>query len=543
MTLKKIILKSLRKAFTAFKLAIGYARKIIYVLWANFLHLFRTIKHLIHKMKIFFLILPEHLTFFFIKKILPTLIDLNIYIFKLRIEKKGVGQIGFIPYQSPDCITQHALIATILEKYGYKTTIIKPSIPFSNSIKDPFIADSFDDLISHIVKMLGNDYIFSRGVIDEFVRLCDLSVFQGKHQISSEFLNLTADVNEYAAALVAPYKAIVLADSAYSLNRAMRSNAHKNLQPIFALNPHGQWQQITPLSDENFSLIRFDQILLDLSEGKESEYLEATSYLEKRFSGKSKSDLDSSKTFSKNKLVNNYKSFKEPKKVLFLHSFRDASGLNFPDNTNELFFPTYFQWADAAFRLISKQQENWIIKPHPSQGHYPNDNEILDFLLTKHGIDKGIVNSEFSTPYALENKWLIYTCSGTIAQEAACFGFKAHTVSGRIPDQISKRAKTISEFEYDFNKPVDTSSELIEDEKILKAAKIFFAEQHSGSRLYAKKISPNNPVLPSLSAVDIYKQKCRALMQMTLICSSPKKFKIAHQIAQDIITTIESAAY
>jgi hypothetical protein len=226
------------------------------------------------------------------------------------------------------------------------------------------------------------------------------------------------------------------------------------------------------------------------------------------------------------------------KKVLFLHSFRDASGLNFPDNPNELFFPTYFQWAEAAFSIIAKQQEDWIIKPHPSQGYYPNDNEILDYLLDKYQISREIVNKDFSTITALLHKWPVYTCSGTIAQEAACFGFKAHTVSARIPDQISCRAKTYEEFKDSYTKPIALASEVIENDIFIKAAKIFFAEQYSGSQLFAKKISPKNPVLPSLSLLNIYWQKCRVLLQMRVICKSKSGFETANNLATQILDRI-----
>lgn len=482
---------------------------------------------------------PEKATANFVAESLPPYVTLNIGNIKRSISRYKGKRIAFIPYQTPDCIIQHALVANVLNTYGCDTQIITPSIPDIVKNNKEYSARNFDELIEYLINSFGKDHIFSRGVLDDFIRTCDLSVFTGNFVINASFLNQMHNAYDYAKSLLQPYDAVVLADTAYSLNRAIRSNSHDRDIPLFALNPHGQWRQVTLLEDENFSLIRFGQILKILEDGDETQYLDAVSYLTKRFSGKSQSDLDSSKIFS-SKVDDKYLNIKSPKKVLFLHSFRDASGLSFPDDPDELFFPTYFQWTEAAFALISKSQEDWIIKPHPSQGHYPNDNEILDFLLDKYHISRTIVNRDFPTITALLHKWPIYTCSGTIAQEAACFGFKAHTVSGRIPDQISCRPKTYQEFKEAYTKPISLASEIIESDILIKAAKIFFAEQYSGSQLLAKDISPKNPVLPSLSPLNIYWQKCRALFQMSLICKSKSGLETANKLASTILAQIKS---
>jgi hypothetical protein len=482
---------------------------------------------------------PEKATAHFVSSSLALYVSSNNINIGSNISEYKGKRIAFVPYQSPDCIIQHALVANILNTYGCDTQIITPSVPDVINNSQAFSAKSFDDLIEYLIKSFGKNHIFSRGVLDDFIRICDLSVFTGNFVINADFLNQIYNTNEYAKSLVKPFDAVVLADTAYSLNRAIRSSSHDIDTPLFSLNPHGQWRQVTQLEDENFSLIRFDQILKSLEGGNDTHYPEAVKYLKTRFSGKSKTDLDSSKSFSK-KVDETLLQLASPKKILFLHSFRDASGLSFPDDPNELFFPTYFQWTEAAFALISQNQEEWIIKPHPSQGHYPNDNEILDFLLDKYHISRSIVNKDFPTIVALLHKWPIYTCSGTIAQEAACFGFKAHTVSGRIPDQISSRPKTYQEFKEAYTKPIGFASEVIENDIFIKAAKIFFAEQYSGSQLFAKNISPKNPVLPSLSPLNIYWQKCRALFQMSVICKSKSGYKTANNLALTILGQIKS---
>jgi hypothetical protein len=497
-------------------------------------------KKIVINLKNFIKYFPEKYTAHFVLSSLPPYITLKNINPGCNISEFKGKRIAFVPYQSPDCIIQHALVANVLNMYGCDTQIITPSVPEVINNYQAFSAKSFDNLIEYLIKSFGKNHIFSRGVLDDFIRTCDLSVFTGNFVIGANFLNQMHNTNEYAKSLIKPFDAVVLADTAYSLNRAIRSNSHDKDTPLFALNPHGQWRQVTMLEDENFSLIRFGQILKNLEDGDDSQYPDSANYLTKRFSGKSHSDLDSSKIFSKN-IDDEASNIGRPKKVLFLHSFRDASGLSFPDDPDELFFPTYFQWTEAAFALISKQQEDWIIKPHPSQGYYPNDNEILDFLLDKYDINRSIVNKEFPTIVALLHKWPIYTCSGTIAQEAACFGFKAHTVSGRIPDQISCRPKTYQDFKEAYTKPVGLASEEIKSDILIKAAKIFFAEQYSGSQLFAKNISPKNPVLPSLSPFNIYWQKCRALFQMSLICKSKSGRETANKLATTILGRLRSS--
>ena len=530
------------------KLARLIRRKIVSLLWHIYYKcnlvinkVLQLINSAIQNTKRIIIDFPDLFTIFFTRLILPKVILIRFKKSKFDPNLLKGKKIALIPYQSPDCIIQHNLIANILNNYGASCTIIRPSIP-NNPTNSPQELvtrkfDSFENIIKQIVSIFGHNPIFTRGIIDQFVRMCDVSIFKENYELSSSFLEEAYSIDSYSKSLVNPFDAVILADTAYSLNRGIRSHAHSSNIPIFALNPHGQSKLITQLEDENISLVRFDQILDILKAEDNSAFIEAQEYLRERFSGKSISDLDSRKVFANNKSTTAASATR--KKVLFLHSFRDASGLSFPNNDEELFFPTYFEWTNAALELISKQQDQWLIKPHPSQGHYPNDIEILDFLLEKHKISNSIVRCDLSTPEILANKWLIYTCSGTIAQEAACFGFKAHTVSARIPDQISKRAKTAEEFKSDYLKPPGSDSELIEDANLCKAAQIFFAEQYSGSQLYAKSISPKNPVLPSLSSLYIYWQKIRSLYQMAYISCSYRGFFSAIKFAQEIIEVIK----
>jgi hypothetical protein len=526
---KKIIRKifSLSRRLVTLTNRIFQKFKHLLLAFKNYcLHFLLNLRHLVTHF-------PEECTKVFINRILPLIFFIKFIPKKINLKTHNIKSVAFIPYQSPDCIVQHALITNALKAYGISAALITSSVPSDVIEKNPYSGKSFNDLINYLINQSHTDSIFARGLIDEFIRICDVEVFKGRYEISAAFCSLISNIKPYSKSLINPFDAIVLADSAYALNRGIRSSAHKHSIPIYTLNPHGQWFQLRESDDEYYPLDRFKEIISQINDTDHS-YRDAILYLDKRFSGQSFADLDSSRAFAPNRSASFGHSI-TPKKVLFLHSFRDASGMAFPSNTNELYFPTYFQWADAAFNLITQQQEQWIIRPHPSQDNYPNDREILEFLLNKHGINKEIVTADVSTLHILQNKWPVYTCSGTIAFETACFGYKAHTVSLSTPDEVSKRSKTLKDFENNYLAPIHLCSELINDEQLIRAVKIFFAEQYAGYRRSVKPICPQNPVLPSLSALGIYGQKLRALLQMIGICFSKNGLSSANELATEII--------
>ena len=167
-------------------------------------------------------------------------------------------------------------------------------------------------------------------------------------------------------------------------------------------------------------------------EAYDSALAEAKTYLDARFRGK-QTDLDSPGVFSE-KTVPIYDS---AKKVLFMHVFRDANQVPLDQQSaRQTLFSSYFEWADFCLREVAKKPEEWQVKLHPSSRFYPDEIEIQHQLLKKHGISMDLVDSCPTTSQILENRWPIFTHSGTIALESAVFGYRSHVCSSRHPEQL-----------------------------------------------------------------------------------------------------------
>lgn len=476
----------------------------------------------------------------FIKSICIPLSCEYLFLTKAKQQKRvrtSAGSVIFFPYASPDCLLQHELIKCILTKQNIAASVFEaervalkaPSVSPHHAIQ----CENFNHVIAELVNFAQGDLNFCRGLIDEFVRSCPASVFEGDCTISGPFLDRMTALKHYAHSTVSHASAIVLADSAYGLNRALRSAATMQGKPAFALNPHGQWLQLFDGTDEHTSLLRFNTIVHKLEQNRYAYKTQADEYLKLRFSGQSLQDLDSSKAFTAPLRANSAQLMR--KKVLFLHSFRDANANSFSDDAHHFFFPTYFQWADAALKLIALNQDEWYIKPHPSSAAYENEEEILTSLLTKYRINPQLLQEGLNTRHILENRWPVYTCSGTIAKETACYGYQAHTVGDQIPAAIAQRAATQAEFENAYKCPLDEAAPAIHKPVLIEAARMLVFEQFSGQVLLAKKISPSRPVLPTTTSGAYYRQRYRASLQMIGVLTRKSSLQAAEAIAAEIV--------
>jgi len=436
------------------------------------------------------------------------------------------------------------MISCALKRNGLSIKLVEAGKQQANEAVPPelrqdIILGDFDELINKLVEYTEGDFNFARGVIDEFIRSCPLEVFQGDHILPGSFFTRMDSIRYGVKKITNQTDAIVIADSAYAFNRALRSEAHKASKPIFVLNPHGQWGRLTQGEDENTSTQRFVEITEQLRASTYPYLEEAERYLAERFSGRSLKDLDSASAFEV-KSFGYGEALTSKKKVLFLHSFRDASGNHFPEDSNELFFPTYFQWANAAIELIANDQDEWFIKPHPSQAFYANDFDILNTLLVHYGIKSELIKPDLSTRQILESRWPIYTCSGTIAKEAACYGYMAHTVSRQIPDAITQRALSKEDFHEAYLQPVSSAAKPIDDPILIKASRMLVFEQFTGIASKAFEISPQRPVLPSLDAKNFYKQRYLVNLSMARrLCRKSAVFA-AENISTEISQAIKS---
>ena len=505
----------------------------------------RTTRFLLYKIRYFYFLIT-HLHMRLLEPLTTvvrlTVVPLSFFLFGRSGSKRmrrGVHKslIYFFPYDSTDCVLQHAAVGDALAREMIEAKLVAVGAQRTADAPDEdsegVTFEDFDELVLHLVEFSDNDPNLARGVIDEFIRSCPLKVFQGNYLVPLWFLDRIRTLRFRAKDLVSQADGIVLADSAYTFNRALRSEAKKSNKPAFALNPHGQWCRLTQGEDENTSSSRFLEIVEQLLLNTYPYAVQAERYLDDRFSGRSLKDLDSATAFVvTGKTLDS--GIAARKKVLFLHSFRDASGNHFPISPNELFFPTYFQWADAAIELISQQQDQWLIKPHPSQAFYANDFDILQTLLKRYRIDAALIKKDLPTKQVLELRWPVYTCSGTIAKEAACHGYKAHTVSRQIPDAITQRALSKDEFRQAYLQPISEAVQPIESTLFVQAAQMLTFEQFSGLASMAYEISPSRPVLPSVNTDAFYRERYAATFFMAKRLFRRSAVESAEQIATEI---------
>lgn len=379
-------------------------------------------------------------------------------------------------YGTASSRVQHRAFASLFSKIGFDTSVIEKEsvnalLPLDKS-STPSSTSSvqfaeFSELVCALIDFAEGDELIARGLIDEFVRKCPISAFDSPHIPKSFFAEAREKIN-VAEKIVGCYDGIVLAETSYLLAKSMLSAAIRQNSPAWVLNPNDRWLITDNTQDENHSSVDLENVNTDplFIRGVDK-------YLAKRFSGSSFSDLDSSLAFSGTielppDLVG--------RKVLFLHAFRDASQLPLEGSTGwrQTLFNTYFEWADFMFSQIALNPEGWAIRPHPASEFYSGDAEILDGLLRKHGLEGIMRIHNVSSLALLENKVPIYTHSGTVALEAAIFGYSAHTCSNVHPDNMTRFSRTREELKRAITLPYGEASPQVDAIQSIEAkARLF----------------------------------------------------------------------
>lgn len=302
--------------------------------------------------------------------------------------------------------------------------------------------DSFVEAIDYLESLAAGDPTLARGIIDEFMHRCPTDFFDGKYVIGYDFIEKTSLDVHSAQRAVADASGVVIGESAYVYNRALVSAAEKRRVPLWVLNTGGKWARTDSIRDEVFSPISFTEILERLE--REPDLLaRAKSYIDERFAGLSKLDLDSSNAFSGSGLPEGLRG----KKILALHAFRDASHLPMGGSgpSRESWFRTFFEWADFVFSQISQSADEWAIRVHPSARFYRGDSEILESLLMRHGLRNIDRADGVSTAAILENHLPVYTHNGTISAETAIFGYRSFVCANLYPEEITVFTRTKEE--------------------------------------------------------------------------------------------------
>ena len=146
-------------------------------------------------------------------------------------------------------------------------------------------------------------------------------------------------------------------------------------------------------------------------------------YWQNRLNGKSTYQLANDASKTKIKINKD----KIPKNILMLHIFKDSP---FGLIDKKRIFSDYVDWLNFTLKIISKSNETWGIKFHPSASRWgENSHKIFNEFINKNFnsiIPKNfiLINNEFSNYEIFKNTNRLVTFWGTCHIEAASFGLK-----------------------------------------------------------------------------------------------------------------------
>tara|TARA_X000000950_G_scaffold287434_1_gene399666 strand:+ start:3195 stop:4700 length:1506 start_codon:yes stop_codon:yes gene_type:complete len=123
---------------------------------------------------------------------------------------------------------------------------------------------------------------------------------------------------------------------------------------------------------------------------------------------------------------------KKIENIIFLHIFKDTPNHIVDENR---IFTNYIEWIIATLKIISSSDEKWLIRLHPSYKKWGEDQYgIIRLLIKSISKSKNLQNiilddMQRSNVSLLKNAKKIITYSGTVANEAVCYGIKPITIS------------------------------------------------------------------------------------------------------------------
>jgi len=445
------------------------------------------------------------------------------------------ARVLFAPYPYQPTELLHSLLAKKVQELGHTAEFAKTSELFSQEtrnrastserIPSEMRFSSVAEAIQFLEAMGQGDEILSTAIIDEFIRFCPVDFFFGNYVVSSVFQDTVMHVCRKAAALAIANDVVVVGDSAYLNNGALIAMFLNHNKKVYAADFVGRFREITKSSSESRNRDFFYSELTKIQAGGDSEgHLsdEIRQFFSRRYSGKSP-DVEIARAFRRDAPANYDKH--EAKKVLFLHSFRDANGQVRSEELGASLFRTYFEWTDLALSIVAEKPEEWIVKPHPGLGRLEGDLEILSFLLCKHGIPDSIVDRNISAGFVLSSRWPIFSHDGTIAREAATFGYRSVSISVHLPEEITYKIASEDEFYRVFRlSPGDVMAGELDEATVVAAKKMFFNYAAPDFRVVKQKESQKpgrssifNQTLPSRFCLTLALQSATRLGQAELL--------------------------
>ena len=445
-----------------------------------------------------------------------------------------------VGYSTPACVLQHSMLAQHLRLSGATTKVAKtpdilgpdPKSWTNDDGTEGKTFGSFNELVRFILSETSTDYHFQRGTLDEYLRQAPLEWLTRDFYVPNSFIEIAHKIRGEAQLLLETYSALVLAESAYLKKRALLSVARERDIPVWILSPKGEWLRIDDSKDEDsgdegYAAVRAST-LEDLNLVNR-----ARSYVEQRFQGETAGDIDAPLVYGSQ--VRSLRTL-EPRKVLFLHSIRDANQLSLRTKENASFFPTYLEWTEAAFAEISKNPDDWWIKPHPTRISSPDEYRIIEVLLARYKLPPEIVRSDLDTKEILQNRFPVYTHSGTIALETAVHGYKAHVCSSTIPHEISIVSLDRASFRNRYSLSLQSARTPIHDEESRDTASVLLYRKFLRP---ARAMSPQIP-FPDKSSKESYRKSLSSqTFQFLGVSLRPSAHRKASKLASEIMASAQ----
>lgn len=370
-------------------------------------------------------------------------------------------RVAFAPYNSPACYALHGLVSRAVSGKGAKTSLVDVwqlnhlgRINWSPPDRQLVSVRSVETLSDVILQIGQGDSFLARGILDEVsLKLSPENLLS--RRLPRDLRNHVDRILEEARRLLDGIDVLVLPDTAYLRNRALASVIFRQGGKVWVVSPSGQSKQILPDSVEDEY---FDQKLFSNNNEKS---LGVDDYFYSRMGRVKSREADVRKANEAQGLAE-AEIHRSPRKVLLLHSFRDAN--LFPLGAKEwtALFPTFLDWADFCLGVISKSPEDWLIRRHPFSYLYPGDDEILHQLIEKHNLREVSFCDGIPISELISRGHSFFTVQGTIALETAAAGFKSVTCSNLFPEEFVTRAKSIDHLKDLLNSPLADLNEKLE---------------------------------------------------------------------------------
>lgn len=347
------------------------------------------------------------------------------------LKSRHTGRIAFVPYQSADCLALHKGLCRMLNNLKTPAEIVLvPTFDPLNYLVLNSEKGDFSEFQDRLKKGLDRNDLTDLyyPLLDSFIRVIPYHYFINDIEISDSFYSDLISYFEELKNKFDVYSACFLADSAYLKNNIIKQMFLSARKPVYYFNPNGKLLEYNRKNYSEYNAYGHHYNSYLLEKEKVDEYINL------RMSGKSHSDMDSSRAFAHQ----NNESYDPSRKILFLHAFRDANNNNWHSDQP---FDSYYEWVEYTFKTLNESNEfhNWYIKVHPSSEYYKDDSKILDLLTNRYSVPDSCLLSP-PTSFVIINNMSVFTNSGTIVLELAANGQKAFFCGTRIHNRYGNFA-------------------------------------------------------------------------------------------------------